>query len=97
MVVFFELVARFHAAVDGDYGVQAVQLVRHGCGVDGGVGPDDGGGEVVVERGVGDGLEAHADCCVVSGCGVGWRRAGDGRRTGHEFVPGAEDFGLEEV
>ena len=62
VVVFFELVARCHAGVYGDDGVETVQLVRHGCCEDGGVGPDDGRGEVVVVFGIGDLLEAHADC-----------------------------------
>jgi hypothetical protein len=61
MVVFFELVARGEARVDGGDGVEAVQLVRHGGCEDGGVGPDYGSWEVVVVFGVGDGLEAHAD------------------------------------
>jgi hypothetical protein len=61
VVIFFELVAGRQAAVNGGDGVEAVQLVRHGCGEDGGVGPDDGGGEVVVVFGIRDGLEAHAD------------------------------------
>lgn len=61
VVVVLEHVARRHAAVDGDNGVQAVQLVRHAGGEDGGVGPDDWGREVGVEGGVGDGLETHAD------------------------------------
>jgi hypothetical protein len=61
VVVFFELVARGEARVDGGDGVEAVQLVRHGGCEDGGVGPDYGSWEVVVVFGVGDGLEAHAD------------------------------------
>lgn len=36
--------------------------MRHGRCVDCGIGPDDGRGEVVVFRGIGDFLEAHADC-----------------------------------
>jgi hypothetical protein len=62
VVVFFEGVARCEARVDGGDGVETVQLVGHGGGEDGGVRPDDGGGQVVVVFGVGDGLEAHADC-----------------------------------
>lgn len=61
VVVFFELVAGCEARVYGGYGVQAVQLMCHAGGEDGGVGPDDGGGEVVVVLGVRDGLETHAD------------------------------------
>lgn len=53
-----------HAAVDGDDGVQAVELVGHGGGVDGCVGPDYWGGEVRVGGGVRDGLEAHPFCGV---------------------------------
>lgn len=65
VVVLFELVAGCHAAVDGNDGVQAVKLVRHGGSEDGIVGPDDGGGEIVVVLGVRDGLETHADCNVL--------------------------------
>lgn len=61
VVVFFELVAGCHAAVDCDDSVKAVELVSHGCREDGGVRPDDGGGEVMVILGVGDLLETHAD------------------------------------
>ena len=60
VMVFLELVVGLHAAIYGRHGVQAVQLVRHRGGEDGGVGPDDGCREVGVVLGVGDGLEAHA-------------------------------------
>lgn len=60
VVVVFKRVVGREAGVDGDDGVQAVQLVRHGGCEDGGVGPDYGGGQVVVILRVGDGLEAHA-------------------------------------
>lgn len=61
MVVVFEYVARCETGVDGDDGVETVELVRHGCGVDGGVGPDDGGGEVGVGARGGEELETHAN------------------------------------
>lgn len=60
VVVVFEGVVGREARVDGDNGVQAVQLVCHGGCKDGGVGPDDGRGQVVVGLRVWDGLEAHA-------------------------------------
>jgi hypothetical protein len=62
MVILFELVAGGHAGVDGDDGVEAVQLMSHRGGEDSSVGPDDGGWEIVVVLWVRDLLEAHADC-----------------------------------
>lgn len=61
VMIFFERVVGRDAAVDGDDGVEAVQLVGHGGCVDGGVGPDDWGGEIIIILRVGDGLEAHSD------------------------------------
>lgn len=61
VVVVFELVTRRHARVGPDDCVQTVQLMRHASSEDGGVGPDDGGWEVVEGFGVGDFLETHAD------------------------------------
>jgi hypothetical protein len=62
VMVFFELVAGRHAAVDCGDGVQAVQLVRHAGSEDSRIGPDDRCREVVVVLGIRDALEAHADC-----------------------------------
>ena len=54
-------------------------MVSQGGGEDGLVGPDYGGGEVVVGLGVGDGLEAHADWGRVSGGVRGeWKGGGSG-------------------
>lgn len=84
MVVFFKRVVRRQARVHGDDGVQAVQLMRHGGGEDGLVGPDDGGGKIGVGFGVRDGLEAHADCGrLVSKM---WEEGKNG------YVPGKSSF-----
>lgn len=73
-----------------------MQLVRHGGCVDGGVGPDDGDREVVVETWIGDLLEAHADWGERLACG---ESGGDGleESTGYEFVPSSQGFRLEEI
>lgn len=76
------------ARVDLDDGEEAVQLVCHAGCEDGLVGPDDGGGEVVVEFWVLDVLEAHSDLKEVSfGTWMGVR----------EYVPGIKAFQASSV
>ena len=76
------------AGVDFDDGEEAVQLVRHAGCEDGLVGPDNGGGEVVVEFWVFDVLEAHSDLKEVNfGAWMGVR----------EYVPGIRAFQASSV
>jgi hypothetical protein len=61
VMVLFQLVIGLECRVGLHDGKETVQLVRHGCRKDCGVGPDDGRGEVVVGGWIGNGLETHAN------------------------------------